>query len=119
TEKTDQVAWGDYNGDGLLDLAIGNDGGTGQHTRVYKNNGDGTFTSVWTSAEADTTYSVAWGDFNGDGQLDLATAGYGQAKRVYKNNGDGTFTLQWSSVETDNSRSIAWGDYNGDGLLDL
>ena len=52
--------------------------------------------SAWTSADTDNTTSIAWGDFNGDGLLDLAAGNWGQAKRVYKNNGSGTFTSVWA-----------------------
>ena len=80
TDSTESIAWGDFNGDGLLDLVAGNNGAK----RVYKNTGSGTFTSVWTSADTDATRSIAWGDFNGDGLLDLAAGNYQQAKRVYQ-----------------------------------
>jgi len=115
---TRSVAWGDYDGDGDLDLAAGNDG---QPNRLYRNDG-GVLTSsaVWSSIEADRTRSVAWGDYDGDGDLDLVVGNVYQPKRLYRNdNGVLADRAIWSSVEADLTESVAWGDYDGDGDLDL
>ncbi|CAG0931280.1 hypothetical protein TFLX_02063 [Thermoflexales bacterium] len=127
-DTTTSVAWGDYDGDGDLDLAVGNgttNGGgiPGTPNRLYRNDG-GTLTTsaVWTSPEADNTQSVAWGDVDGDGDLDLAMAGGypGQPNRLYRNAGS---TLEasaaWSFAEALFATSVAWGDYDGDDDLDL
>jgi subtilisin-like proprotein convertase family protein len=119
------VAWGDADGDGDLDLAVGILVSEGENA-VFLNE-DGhlwdrvTWTPVYTS---DRTYGLAWGDMDGDGDLDLAVGNYGSPSRVYLNNGlDGTGYLQlnaaWSSDDADYTRSIAWGDVDGDGDLDL
>lgn len=75
------VTWGDWDGDGDFDLAVGISGSFGRRNRIYRNDGDwgttsGTFTLAWVAptAEADTTRGIAWGDADGDGDLDLATA---------------------------------------------
>ena len=116
------MAWGDWDGDGDLDLAAGNSG----VNRVYSNDGlgqPGSLASVWTSVDSVSTWSVAWGDWDGDGDLDLAAGNpYGQANRVYENDGLGqsnSLTSVWISAETDNTASLAWGDWDGDGDLDL
>ena len=65
-----------------------------------KNNGDGTFSNVASSAgvnDDSTGIDIAWGDYNNDGFLDLylvndVGAGYGAKNLLYKNNGDDTFT---------------------------
>lgn len=75
--------------------------------------------SVWNAAEAGDTVSVAWGDHDGDGDLDLAVGNSGQANRIYSNGGGGAFSPVWASAEAEDTRSVAWGDYDGDGDLDL
>jgi hypothetical protein len=52
--------------------------------RVYVNSG-GDLSSAWTSAESDNTWSVAWGDWDADGDLDLASGNDGQPNRVSSN----------------------------------
>jgi len=112
--NTNSIAWGDYNNDGCLDQLAGNDT---QPKRVYKNNGDGTFTPIWASAETGNTYSVAWGDFDNDGCLDMLMGNANQGIRVYKNNGGDAFSSVWTAGEPE-AQSVAWGDYDNDGYLD-
>ena len=70
-------AWGDYDGDGYLDLMVGN--GLGDANALYHNEGDGTFTRVTTGAIATTigdTGGVTWGDYDNDGDIDLFAANW-------------------------------------------
>ncbi|MCP4538621.1 MAG: tandem-95 repeat protein, partial [Chloroflexi bacterium] len=75
---------GDVDGDGDLDLAVGNAGG---QNVVYLNDGDGTFdtTSYNFGTGSDWTRSVALGDVDGDGDLDLAVGNQCQQNVVYLN----------------------------------
>ena len=117
------IAWGDYDNDGLPDMAVGNYGAS---TVIYHNDRT-TLTPAFTTTEVAYTWSVAWGDMDGDGYLDLAvgngrTASFSDPIRVYRNGGpqnDYAFTLAWSSSDETPTHSVAWGDYDGDGDLDL
>jgi hypothetical protein len=100
---------GDFNGDGILDLATAGGGGVS----VLLGNGDGTFQPARNTSTTESPSgqnALAVGDFNQDGKLDLASA------NVLLGRGDGTFvngvSLGWTS-------SIVTGDMNGDGTLDL
>ena len=121
TKTPRSVAWGDWDGDGDLDLAAGNYHGA---NRVYENDGLGqpiSLTSVWTSADSDATTSVAWGDWDGDGDLDLAAGNVRSPTACTRTTGSGSdsLTSAWTSVDSDTTYSVAWGDWDGDGDLDL
>src|SRR5579862_6839151 len=67
----DALALGDFDGDGKLDLAVGN----GNTVEVLTGNVDGTFLLTGPEFEVPYgTFSLAVGDFNGDGKPDLAVA---------------------------------------------
>jgi len=117
------VAWGDFNGNGRLDLAVS--GWTAydgvKHTKIYRNNGDGTFTDIDAGLTGVSSGALAWGDFNGNGLLDLAVSGLsdsGRITKIYRNNGNGTFT-DINAGLPGVIGSIVWGDFNNNGLLDL
>jgi len=68
--------------------------------------------------------SVAWGDYDNDGKLDILLTGttsispFHPVSKIYRNNGDNTFTEQTGIVlAVVDYSSVAWGDYNNDGLL--
>jgi hypothetical protein len=115
------VAWGDYDNDGDLDLFLVN-AQTGTD-KLFRNNGDGTFTDVSNLLPVDSGNgrSVAWGDYDNDGDLDLYITNFGQANKLFRND-NGTFVDATAGTplgDTGNSRGAAWGDFDGDGDLDL
>lgn len=121
-KRTVALAWGDSDNDGDLDLAVGNGIlGTAEQNYLYVNNGDGTFTqqAQFGLGQTDT---LVWGDFDNDGDLDLAAGnggfGYTGQNYLYVNNGNNTFTerVEFGSSDT---ASMAWGDYDNDGDLDM
>jgi hypothetical protein len=108
---------GDFNGDGILDLAAAG----GDSVLVLLSNGNGTFQAPLQTTITNLTggylYGLAVGDFNGDGKLDLVLAN-GTTTDVFLGNGNGTFYLN-TTYSNDNAGEIVAADLNGDGKLDL
>lgn len=148
--RSHTAVWGDYDNDGDPDLFSGNRGSVTMNTlaksRLYRNNGDGTFTDVTDAAGFNEEYSVfgaAWADVNNDGWLDLYIAIHPDMRDhpdhhinptriphpLYLSNGDGTFTdvnedildLPFVSGITDlgHQGGAAFADSDNDGDLDL
>lgn len=118
------LAFGDFNGDGVLDLVTAGYTGWEGEASVLLGNGDGTFSPLQTlQAEGNYSNALSVGDVNGDGVLDLVTAGFtGIAGEVtvFLGEGDGTFAeVQTYRTEHWNTLALSLGDLNGDGVLDL
>lgn len=132
------VALFDYNNDGLLDIYFTNcahlpdlDKSSPRfHNRLYRNNGNSTFTDVTESAGMRGNFysmGVAAADYDNDGYRDLFVAG-ANGYQLFHNNGNGTFTdvtekagLRRSHPDLAHVFSVAagWFDYDNDGFLDL
>jgi uncharacterized repeat protein (TIGR01451 family) len=121
------VAWGDYDNDSDLDILLtGQDSGGGRRALVYENQAGVFVTDTLASATLTGVYysSVAWGDYDNDGDLDILLTGYdggGNNALVYENQ-TGAFVID--SVASANltgvyRSSVAWGDYDDDGDLDI
>jgi hypothetical protein len=113
------VATGDFNGDGIPDLAVVNYGSNS--ISIFLGKGDGTFTAANSLTTGSGPAAIVAGDFNRDGHLDLAvTLGNSAGVTIFLGNGDGTFTVSNASAPTGlQPAGMALGDFNGDGLLDL
>jgi enediyne biosynthesis protein E4 len=132
------VALFDYNNDGLLDIFFTNGAEIPSLTktdasysnRLFRNNGDGTFTDVTDAAGlggAGYSMGVAAGDYDNDGFVDLYVTGVNR-NQLFHNNGDGTFTDVTAKSGVTGiipasgkawAVTAGWFDYNNDGLLDL
>jgi hypothetical protein len=116
--QSSSVAVGDFNGDGNLDLAVGNETNPGT-VSILLSNGDGSFRAPITFTADFFPVSMAVGDFNRDGKLDLALGNYGGTVSVLLGKGDGTFLDAQSYAAGLGSFSLTVGDFNGDGFPDL
>ena len=123
------LAVGDFNHDGIVDIAsVGGGGitGAGIHigpVAIFLGKGDGTFAIAPSQPNiklADPS-SVMAGDFTGDGNLDLAIADGGSPTlTILKGKGDGTFTqVTGEPAVSLSSDLVGMADFNGDGILDL
>jgi hypothetical protein len=135
--------FGDYDGDGRLDLAVGNH--EFEATSVFRNLGNGLFAHVTNESRLGAptlpwvTFGVAWFDYDKDGRLDLAAANghvvdntamvrpgskHAQPRLLFHNNGDRTFTEVGRDAGADFSadrvgRTLVVGDIDNDGDLDI
>jgi hypothetical protein len=115
----DSIAIGDFNGDGLPDVATANSGqppGVG----VVLGNGDGTFKPVVTYPAGKIPYAIVTADFNGDGKLDLAVVDVSlKVVNILLGNGDGSFQSPKTQHAGPSPAAIAVSDVNLDGKADL
>ena len=142
------VGWADYDNDGDLDLYVANFGAS----KLFRNDGNDSFTDVTIAsgvADPDAehrTMGVGWGDYDGDGFLDLLvvrhlieiggklaldTAGLARASKplaLFRNHGDGTFSnvthllsdiLEYPSPVKGAGFKPAFLDYDNDGDVDI
>jgi hypothetical protein len=116
--NTNDLAWGDMDDDGNLDLAVAS---SSEGLKVYHNKGkmiaDKPF---WTSSVVNDTRSISWADMNGDGFMDLVSNSYSGLMYVYLNdNGSFKLTPSWqqrgAGQKTVRNYLI---DLNGDGRTD-
>ena len=123
------VAWGDYDNDGRLDLLL--TGATNLAgvaiSQVWRNTGAG-FSNINAGLPGVAYGSVAWGDYDNDGQLDILLTGSttnnpsGAIAQVWRNTGTGFDNIEAGLPGVyggTNVNSVAWGDYNNDGRPDI
>jgi enediyne biosynthesis protein E4 len=127
------VALFDYNNDGLIDILLV-DGSSFEilenpklsrtSSRLFRNNGDGTFTDVTVESgllNQGWGMGITVGDYDNDGHRDVFISNFGE-NALFHNNGDGTFTnvTKQAGLQGGNwSTGCAWGDFDRDGRLDL
>ena len=124
-EPTDDAPVGivasDFNGDGKIDLAVACSTPITGAVDILLGNGDGTFASQIPAAVDAFPTTLAGGDFNGDGRVDLMTVNVDQEATVLLSNNDGTFSNHRTSFAQfggDVTVNLALGDFDADGMLD-
>ena len=130
---TDQVdgysaAFVDYDSDGDLDVHVSNWGGHAwpkEPDKLYRNNGDGTFTDVAEETgiliRQSWTVNTIFGDYDNDGDVDLYLVN-ATRNTLYRNNGDNTFTdvtMEAGVGDTRDGKIGVFWDYDNDGHLDI
>ncbi len=122
------AAWGDYNGDGNVDVFVGQSNTSGATGDVLRNNGVAGFSNESAATGLDDPgfhQNVAWSDIDGDRDLDLIIAMEGPERHeIYLQGPGGSFTPVGASVgfqEDFGSKAygMAIGDTDGDGDLDI
>jgi hypothetical protein len=116
------VTWIDYDMDGKLDLLIcgSPDVGNTFYTKLYHNDDTG-FTPVNQYLPGVWGSSIAWADYDGDGDPDLLLTGYGDygtTTGLFRND-NGVFINTNANLQNVNSGAVAWFDYDNDGDLDI
>jgi hypothetical protein len=118
--KPQAIVVADLNGDGILDLAIANEGSSDVSVLIGK--GDGTFVNQirYSTGTGTDPVSIAAADFNGDGKPDLVVADSANKKMsVLMNSGTGTFGAAVEYTVGNLPSSVAAADLNGDGIADI
>src|SRR5262249_3605949 len=114
------LAMGDFNGDGIPDLAF-----TTNTLQILLGNGNGTFRAGQSYAVGPDLTSVVVADFNADGNLDLAVGNYGDfggidpGLKIFLGKDDGSFQPAQRYASDGSITSLAVADFNGDGILDI
>lgn len=118
------MAWGDYDQDGDYDLLLsGTDEFTNVICRLYRNNGDTTFTNSGVALPQIYQGDLLFLDFNNDNFLDIAISGKTEEglkiSELYSNNGDGSFSKLTVDIDSVANSSLLQADFDNDGYLDL
>lgn len=111
---------GDFDGDGLLDLAADHAQGN-WYIAVYRGKGDGTFHGGAVIPGSDYAIpNLAAADADGDGDLDIYSGSLGARYRLFTNNGAGSFTSSYIELGPGlQGRLLVVDDLNGDGRPDV
>lgn len=119
------AAWADFNNDGWIDIIVsGANSSNTAYTKLYKNNGDSTFTEVSAGFVNSLHADVAWVDYNNDGYVDVIITGHdtdsgSPLTKLYSNNGDGTFSVINTGIINVTYGDVQTADFDADGYQDV
>ncbi|CAF4048198.1 unnamed protein product, partial [Rotaria magnacalcarata] len=116
------VVIGDVNNDSHLDIIVANS--WNNNVGIFLGHGDGNFSNqtTYSTGASSVPVSVAVGDFNDDGRLDIVTANYWAFNiSIFLNYGNGTFSNRttYSTGSVSKPNSVVVGDFNNDSKLDI
>lgn len=123
-----ECAWGDFDNDGDLDILWSGLSYTAPSiTKIYRNNGNGSFTALTSSMQGVVAGDIVPGDYDNDGDLDFFIAGdfhpddtnFVTIAGIYRNDGNFSFTYVNPGFLPMALCSAAWGDFDSDGDLDV
>jgi ASPIC and UnbV/Bacterial Ig-like domain/FG-GAP-like repeat len=124
---TGDANWADYDNNGTPDVLVV-ESGAPDASKLFKNTA-GTFTKVAASGmdgeDTQKLFTISWGDYDNDQDLDVFVGNQQGANYLYNNNGAGAFTKvaatagQPTEAVVGSTFSSAWGDVDNDGDLDL
>ena len=121
--RNSSVDWGDLNNDGNPDILLtGEASGKRIISKVYKNNGNGSFSSIFTDIVGVRSGCVDLGDYDNDGDPDVLLTGETYRKaisKVYRNDSNFVFTDIYAELPGIYFSYASWGDYDRDSDLDV
>ncbi|MEM6803190.1 MAG: FG-GAP-like repeat-containing protein, partial [Bacteroidota bacterium] len=120
------LAWGDYDNDGDLDLALMGESNSGLIARIYENDNNSFIQDFTLNLTTMKNGELAWGDYDADGDLDLIMTGMSgtslntPTSRLFQNTGNGGLVFRpVPNLQDLGGGSVQWGDYDNDGDLDI
>lgn len=118
------AGWGDFDGDGDIDLAVTGTTIAGAMTKIYQNQRNGILSDVGAPLPSLQRGSITWADFDGNGKLDVLVSGSGASRNEtavfrYMNRDEGFQRLPIADLPQIESGHAVPGDYDGDGRLDV
>jgi hypothetical protein len=112
--------WIDYDGDGDLDLFLGNQERPNHPNEMFRRRGTGFVEARAGLSDALTTLGSSWADWDRDGDPDLLVTQHKHGTAVAYENKRGQFKeVNLPGITGEDWSSAAWGDYDGDGWIDL
>ncbi len=116
-----QAAWGDFDNDGDPDILLQGADRESRRTLLYQNGGGLAFRELFIPAFPQVSQgTVAWADFDNDGDLDAFISGFQSiVSKLCRNSGDSFHAIKELYLPGLNAAAAAWGDYDADGRLDI